>query len=436
MEAEKPIIFFSRSATETLDRCPARWYWEYGHEGKGIRPAYTSIPLTTGTAVHEGVAYLLNCLRIGQVLDSERVMQAVKAGTDKYEEIVKSQYKGVESNYGNEYTYLEQSNLTAGLIVLWALTEGKDIPKLYEVIEVEREERFTLLEAEKYIIDFEARADALLKSKNAKNDYLLYSLKTSKRWYKNQKDNLKHDLQGITETIAVKKRWEQEEKARKIIVEASKHGGFSKKHLDAFETVCLNAMGKSLIGVRYCVLVKGDYKEPFDGADFKCTHSPIVRGYKKVDVAEKLYAHSWYFPNPNNKSGTGALGKGWTPFNVWEEFKVEDWVTACFEGEVQGNAKQNFLELVNVMEVYRDRESIHQTEQELVTRLEKPELFLAKQGKITPVELPFFFPKFRTSCHYPSDCDFIKICHEGHTPEVGNGWSWREPHHEGERENG
>lgn len=436
-----PTIFFSRSAIETMDKCPVKWYWEYAYEGKGIRPEYTSIPLTTGTAVHKGVGYLLNCLQIGQVLDAERVLAAVQVAKDEYEKIVKSQYKGVESNYGNEYTFIEQSNLTAALVILWALSEGKEIVRDYEIVEVEREERFRILpsnECRPYNVDFEARADAILKSKRAKNDYLVYSLKTAKRFYDSQRESLKHDLQGITETLAVRNRWQEEDTNKSALLDHARLAGFSKKHLEALETVCKNNSGKSLIGVRYCVLVKGDYKEPWEGADFRVTHNPLIRGYKKIDVAEKFYAHSWYFPNPNNKSGKGALGKGWEPFRVWEEFELADWISGCWLGEIQPQAKQEIEKLVQTFEVYRNREELETTKQELVTRLDRPEVGLAKLGKINPSELPFFFEKRRASCHYyPGEanaCEYIPICHQGRTPEVGNGWEWREPHHEGEKE--
>ncbi len=447
-------MFTSRSAIETYQRCPRRRFWEYLYLGKGIRPSDTSVPLTTGTAVHAGVGHLLNFLRIGAILNEERIKEACKIATDKYEAICSEKFKGVESNYGNEYTFKEQKALTEGLVILWALVEAPELSKHYEVVEVEKEEKFVLVPGKSLEIDtivMEGRVDAILKNKEGKNSYTLYNLKTSKRWTTYNRDSFAYDLQGLTESICVKKRWEREDEIKNNLLNCVEGAGLKKNHADAIEK-CISGYGvRNLVGVRYCILVKGDYKEPWESAGFKCTHSPIVRGYKRDNPNGTDYAHSWYFDNPNNKSGKGALGRGWDPFNVWEKFEIADWVSACWEGEVQPEAKRNLLDIVQLFEVYRNPREIedtlvqiqHQERQVIKVAKLANEIDINTEGtegrsKWEEMEmdayLAKYFPMNRGSCIYPYACNFIPICHKGIKPTIDEGWEFREPHHEGERE--
>ena len=74
---------------------------------------------------------------------------------------------------------------------------------------------------------------------------------------------------------------------------------------------------------KFCFLIKGGKGKPVEGEeDSFIAQSPLIRGYKN----DGHYAHSFYFPNENNKSGKGRLGKGWEAFNVWEEMGVKTWI--------------------------------------------------------------------------------------------------------------
>jgi hypothetical protein len=407
--------------------------------------------LTTGTAVHSGIQVLLTHIKDHptdlDISDGKVLQEAIEKGKATYEEIVKHQYKGIESDYGNEFTFLEQSALTEALILIWALVEMPDLYKDYKVVEVEKEEYLTLHQQYNAIdsnedIILEARSDGILESRNAKNTYLSYNLKTAKRWDERNRDGFSTDLQGLTETAAIRARWQREDESMAVMFSASQQSRLSDKHKAAMLKMKDMYASRGLTGVRYCVLVKGDYKEPWEGADFKATHNPLIRGYKKVNPGEIEYSHSWFFDNPNNKSGKGALGKGWESFNVWEKFDLKDWIYKCFSGEVQPQAQGNIGKLVQTLEVYRNDADVKRaitsiTEQEINVNTFKEgfyntafEDFDATQKQ----EIEALFPMYRRSCLWPTKCDYYNVCHKGHTIEIGNGWEYREPHHERERD--
>lgn len=415
--------------------------------GKGVRPAWTNIPLTTGTAVHAGIQVLMKHIQEHptdlDISDGKVLYAATQKGKDVYEEIVKYQYKGIESSYGNEFTYLEQSALTEALILAWALIEMPDLYKDYEVIDVEREEWQILAKlSDDEDLMLEARSDGTLRSRNAKNTFLSYNLKTSKRWDERNRDSFSIDLQGLTETSAIRTRWAREDAAMQIMFSSAQDTRLVQKHKDLLEKMKGMYGPRALTGVRYCVLVKGDYKEPFEGVDYKVTHNPLIRGYKKVEPGNIEYAHSYYFDNPNNDSGWGRLGKGWEPFSVWEKFKLDDWIHQCYSGQIQPKAQNKIGKLVQTLEVYRTDQDVQRAIAS-VTKQEKEVSVTRTEFNDTPIEsftelqqrkLEQWFPMYRHTCLWPTKCDYYNVCHKGHTIEIGNGWEFREPHHERERD--
>ena len=52
-------IWTDRSRVLAWQRCPRLRWWNYEYGGRGIVPLNLSIPLTTGAAVHEGLAELV-----------------------------------------------------------------------------------------------------------------------------------------------------------------------------------------------------------------------------------------------------------------------------------------------------------------------------------------------------------------------------------------
>ena len=46
----------NNSRLATFRSCRRKYYWSYVHEGGGIQPKYTAMPLVNGTAIHDGLA--------------------------------------------------------------------------------------------------------------------------------------------------------------------------------------------------------------------------------------------------------------------------------------------------------------------------------------------------------------------------------------------
>jgi hypothetical protein len=174
-----------------------------------------------------------------------------------------------------------------------------------------------------------------------------------------------------------------------------------------------------------------------------------------------LYSHSWFFPNPNNQSGKGALGKGWEKFNIWlgEDSRVKDiksWL-AMLDSRVKDHSSDEWIfemqpecgdviskYVVTPPEIFRDDSEINNQFEQI--KIQEEKVFkLVKQTDLTILQ-PNEWPMNRQACHYPSECEYIPICHgrecytdkpvpwEVREDPIKSGWyERRTPHHEREK---
>jgi hypothetical protein len=403
----------SRSATECYFDCPKRRYLRYHYSGYGIDPILRNVPLTTGICVHVGSTTILKAIQknvFTSTSNNERVIDfAVIKSLQAYDEIVKEAGFKLNENWDdNGYLYNEQRALTEALVRAYAIIEAPFILKTYQVIAVEKDLPLSLLSPFDHL-DYPAKADAILLSKV---DGLLYvySLKTTKQWTDRIQASYREDLQGVTELAAVRQ-----------ALKGTKYES-------------------QLGGVAYCFLVKGLFsKKEYGGFE---TDSPLIRGWKFQGPNYPEYAHSFWFPNPHNPSGKGRLSNQWQPFKVWESFPggIKNWVNCLASGEIQRECPNPLNECVrSPMPSSRDDFDLDKTllevagiERRVIVGLEQ----LAKRNQYSnTVELMSkYFPRNRRSCRWPTDCDFIPICHQGIKKPLESGYRLRIPHHEKERE--
>jgi hypothetical protein len=441
------MFYTSRSAVESYQDCPRYRYNQNYLLKKGVVPIQKSVPLVTGGAVHRGVEHLLNRVRIGQQPNVDiAVQEAVRQYRNDVEAVGFSD-KNIKNDKQQEFTYYEQMALTEGLVRAWVIVELPRIQERYKVLAVERDiEPIEIASG----VWFQAKVDGEFQELSS-NDYHNYSLKTMKQWDERSENSYKSDLQGITEIWAV----EQDSlRGDRIIDEVVKKmleldqlamGRVTLKVVEQTTGFFLKKkLGKKVSAVRFCILIKGArYKSPYnEDPELMITHSPLVRGYKLVTPTSIEYAHSFRYPNPNNKSGFGILGKGWEPFNVWEQMGVGKWIEMIGSGEIQpevGDILQK--QVITPTEYFRSEGEIEEAIAEIKAQEYKIKyaIDLSRDTNNNVNQMDSVFPHIRKHCefHFGQACEYKTLCWQ---PEVkqdplGSGlYQVRMPHHAAERD--
>jgi hypothetical protein len=439
--------YTSRSNIEDFQSCPRLRFNNQFLLGKGLVAKRRSVPLVTGTAVHSGVSHLLNRARIGQEADVDLAVQL--AVTQYVNDCEEAGFRGkdMEKDAQQKFTFGEQKALVEGLIRAWYFKEFPRIVERYRILAVERE-----IEPIKLVEDvyFQARIDAEMQELNT-GEYTNYSLKTCKQWDERMEESYKSDLQGITEIWAVEEDSRRREVGVKEIISRVQglidSGQYPSKNLYAIR----DWFGKqpeasrAVMAIRFCYLVKGKtYNDRYDENSLTRTYSPLIRGYRNITPGGILYAHSWSYPNPENKSGKGTLGKGWQPFNVWEsDIGIKNWIQALNDNLIQPeNGDILKQQVVTPIELFRNEGEIKEGIEEI--KAQEGHIFTSMDciSRVTKEEIPnmmaSYFPHNRKHCffHFGGRCEYYDLCWK---PEVaadpiGSGiYEIRTPHHAAER---
>lgn len=457
--------YTSRSAIETYWQCPRKRYLQYFYDGIGIVPSGRSIPLTTGTCVHKGIEHMAKWLKrkganfVEQIKkESEPIIEeAVEIGRQQYlDELTEKKFhgKGVTTDAQQEFTKGEQLAITEALIRAWGMRELPNLHQRFQVFEVEKEIAVPLTSD----ITLESRCDILLKERLNKDIYC-YSLKTTKDYSRWIERGYKDDLQGLLEMYAAEIYLrERNERHRNGL--AYLESMLKGETIDQIKKMLSSKIvADTPMAVKFCFLVKGkreEVKENGEGTGGYRTTNSLIRGYRKFSTTGVEYAHSMFFPNSQNASGIGRLGKGWESFNIWTDegervggvkgwmgmldAKVKDHSSDMWVPEIQpecGDIISKYV--VTPVENFRD-------ERDILDRVEQvqhqEEMIIVTNG------LPMnFWPQHTTSCHYPDECEYIPICHlrEPYTdkpvslevrdnPIKSGYYERRRPHHQLERE--
>lgn len=480
------IFYTSRSAIETHQRCPRRRYYGYLYQGRGISRVAASIPLVTGTHVHLGLEHIFKQFQSWDmkkvIVTPEMVEHEVDTACNNAVESYRKELKGRgfirvtkeaegDSDY-NQYTIDEQCALCEALIRAFSI---QVLPKMlgeYKILDVEREETFTLTSKQDTDIILQGKVDVILQSKESEG-VTLVSFKTAKQYDSDPRveKNASHDNQGISETLCIRERFKKEEEVNKeffrILNEVgNKAPDWAMANVNKLGVWCNNHEKKLHIeGVQMVYLLKGKRYESEKGSGKYIDISPLIRGYRKVNQDEDGYdyAWSWDFANPYNKSGKGKLGGKWERFDVWTDFEggVKGWIELLcshIEGPngemipvIQPEAGFCIVkQIVMPALISRGDEEIESWVRQI--KVQETEIFqnvdtLQNEiGNATPIDyiLDEMFPMYRHSCHYPSDCEFVDICYDSEVrenplavshPVTGETlFRYRTPHHTPEEE--
>lgn len=409
------MFYTSRSAIDQFQRCPRSRYLQYLYPvddtNIGVVPATRSVPLTTGTCVHAGIEQLLKRHILGADVagDPTEVEAAIVVAQKAYHELVAgTTFEGM-GEPEHRFTLNEQMALTEALVRAWVLVEYPQLTARYNVLSAEKE--LTPVELAPGIL-LQVRADAILSDKEDNSKYV-YSLKTLKQWGDREAKAYPDDLQGITEMYGLENQ--------------------------------PNAPVRCM-GVRFCILVKGRRERAeWDNPNSPMIQaSPLIRGYKFIGEDRVRYAHSFWFPNAQNKSGKGRLGQGWERFNVWEDNKVglKRWLLTLQAQRIQPECGDILRgQVVTPPEVFRDQREMLSTLLQISTQEQMVaeairRVNAAKDGD-KQVLIDKYFPQYRHACYYPTDCPMVPICKDRTIADniLESGlYQIRTPHHEPEKE--
>lgn len=412
------MFYTSNTAIETFQECPRERFLVNHYLGTGIVPKSIAIPLATGTHVHSGVGYLMQLVKQKHTIHPEIIDTAVSIAKEGYQKEVKDfglSGDGLGTNAAIHHTITEQLALIEALVRAWAIVELPQIRERFTVAGVEFE-----IENVHNGINLQSRADAILQEKGS-GDIYGYSLKTSKNWTKRSEDSYRENLQGIHETWAI----EQELKRR--------------------------GMGKRVMGVRFCFLIKGNRKEDKWSSEdpekrIWVTYNPLIRGYRAITPTGYEYKHSWKYPNPKNKSGESTIGNAFTPFFVWqhESISIKAWIEAIRKGIVQPEAGDALrATIITPPEYFRNDQEIYHTirqtfNQEGLIKLRLENFFPDGCNiDLDSEKLDLYFPQHRRSCRWPTTCGMHRVCYKSEVradPLGSEFYIRRTPHHAPELE--
>lgn len=431
------IIHSSRSRYESFMKCPRMGYLQYHYRGRGIVREGKNLFLATGTWVHVGLE------KIGKWLKDHKGSQEVPEDTlgwiisqavgGFFNDVFKNgagfnlslygmdeggerrEFSELELIQQQQYTFDEQSALVEALLRIFCLRIVPKWMKQYRIVMVENDMSFPFAKGEGFEVIQSARVDWVLQEIETKDLYLV-SFKSSRTWDQNTAKIASHDFQGLSES------WAFDEYLRA-------------KNID-----------KRIMGVKMLYLIKGARKETKRGSGIYEQNSPLIRGYRKMGFEGPEYAHSWFFPNPKNESGIGALGKAWEKFDVFsgiglqEVGGVKGWIEKLENGQVQAECGDILGEQIVEPEAYaRHQRDIDSWLLQTVAR----EVEIGKKLILEASPLGEFldesFPQNRQACHYypgdVNDCPYIPICfgtEEERLNPLRNGFVWRTPHHKAE----
>lgn len=432
VEIKQMPLYTSRSAIECYQRCPRKRYWNYLYDGTGIVPARKKIALTTGSAVHKGVEILLTGGDVETavieakktILEDSKVYKA-SLGRDLIED--------------ERYEYREQMALAEGLVRVFARNVLHVLLNQYEIVAVEEEEIARLpVGGEVYL---QGKVDAILRDKEDEEIYCL-SLKTTKTVDdKRREDQARIDLQGLTEIWLTNQRLRRQIEAQKKVGEELKK---YKKELYSNQVRNIDKVikfmegrkvGSRVRGVKTILLVKTEPRKQKNGRWE--TYSPLIRGYRRPSDEGWEYAHSFFYQKEDGT--TGRLGTGWEPFYVWENKEVggvKGWVEKIGNGEVQPELGDVLGRQVYIpMDSFRSDTEIEETIREIANQEDEIKYCLEylENKRTWSMES---FPMYRTSCVYPTKCEYWDCCYDytiREDPLENGGFVRRVSHHEAER---
>lgn len=369
-----------RTRCESRDKClRSRWYgFEVG--GRGVEPLVASVPLSTGIAVHHGLALLLQ---------GSDVANAVKDALAVYSHEVTA--AGVATIPGEstpqQLVIAEQQALCEALIRGWAIVR---LPKLladYTVEMVERELSYDLSPELKLLV----RCDAVLR-RRSDGQLFVWDFKTASSCDQRWRLRFRYDTLTLSQVLPVEQHF-----------------------------------GELCGGVVIEGLVKGSRSEYPKGSGVWQQSSPLIYGWRSADGSDWQSRYEWQCSAEHwTKGKRPALcpgGKthklsGYYKAPVWKEFEggVKGWIEHLLTVDPQ-LLEEQFVELPAILRSDWEVEEWKLTTTHVEAIISQHAQWvneLEKHGGDTRMALARLFPK-NTSGGACQWCAFNGVCWGGAT---------------------
>lgn len=369
----KPLILFDRSRVVADWKCPRARFWGYEFEGRGIGPNTTSLELWMGTAIHEALAYIAQCETSQVPVDIDQV--ASEAGRAMRQSLLDAQ---TELDDDARMFAEEQGALVEGLVrgfyrQVW--------PRL-------RAEYPTIIAVEGDILHPASPGMGFM----SKPD-LVVADQDDNWWYWEYKS-----------TSSKKQEW-----------------------IDSWNTAVqihstIEAIERKLNHPVTGVVVQGLYK---GYESYGRQNSPLIYAYVKPGQPPFVKEQVQYEYKAGFRAQPVWLRDGGV--KKWVEEMPEEMLADQFPQTPPIFVKKHLIEAFFRQTVIRERriaaalEELGQTSDELAKQAIMDEVFPQRFDQCTP---PWGKRK----------CQFRRLCHGVVSDPLSEGFVWREPHHEFEKE--
>lgn len=419
---EKFIIHTDRTRVVAGRRCKRYRFW--GYEFKpldqtgvpGIRPQGLNIPITIGSAVHQGLETLHRFCKqqsdenLEPEVPREMIDYAVKLALDYYngevvreEVLLEDQQDIAEDEWFNAapgaeaksqaraYKISEGRAQVEALVRAYALVGLPQLLDRYQILMVEEEMSKFIFEAMDGVVQLNGRADAVLRDKLT-GALAALSIKTPKKIDYRAAKNQVEDDQGISECL--------------LIEELAARGAFARYGISEDSLV--------QVGVQMLTLLKG-YEKADDRDGIWKAVSGLIRPYGQESPGGEMSLR----PKWNWIDDTGAkrtLGKGWRVVNIWETGKeIKDWLEELLlnePGVVEGHVllPEYFPRTVEEMQHWQ-LETGFQERQFAGAREDLANHQTGERHLALGIFMAGEFPMNRSACNYPVPCEFKALCH-------------------------
>ena len=457
-----------RSGHETYWACPRKYYLEYKHCGTGIRRIPTKLALSVGSAVHIGLAFLLQAHKMNGQITPDGVMEGV------VDAALLTFRQSDSYRFLKEEERQEQDVLIAGLLYSFFYYRWPSFSKQFEVLTAEQDwvESHEVTESVRLVIS--SRPDAIVRDRNT-NEIVAISWKTIDDLADFKRANFHQNLQTFLEAYygqKVLRRYLDEEYTPQVpdglrgkalmeylAAESQRYATLSTK-VDYTLTIFL------VKGPRTAKLLNGDDISLEDSVNYSDQEREYKQNsflcYRWVSAESTLTARAWttrYW-----KDGNASYNKLPVSEFVSEPIQldeVEEWVKCLAQGDVFPSTQSDTRNLANPLsKVVIDEEPEYFEEeaaQSVVASFVNEEEDIARRADYMHdqsvstdllIHLDQTFPKHLISCNnsapaagFPVKCEYKGICHgnEG-LIQIADGkdfegvWARRVPHHNAELE--
>lgn len=385
-------VFLDNSRVSAREDCPYRRYVEYHYNQVGVTRAAHRAPLLEGSAVHEGLAVLLQ---------GGNEEEAVQKAVGYYRQAVLDRGVVPEDDTPDAFFVDEQAALAEALIRAANRTVIPQILEQYQIEAVEQE--YTVHLGEGQVMGPDGEQHTVLLNWMSRADWVGRNLQTGMLELGNWK---------------TAKRFDERENLR-IEVDNQTAG-----ELYAAQSF----FREPVAGVNYIYLLKGERrKDPSKG--FWVTYNHLIRGWHKhADVGGMTFAWRWEVKDPFDGSSK-RLGRDMKPFWPHEQGPdgIKTWIDTLQAQGAWPRESDGYMGTGALDEAIIWPAIVSRSQDELQRR----------NAQVVRDELRWLSDhlwarepsRHSGRCIYPSPCLYVPHCHKGESLDNEENWVARIPNH-------